>query len=60
MDALNTLVSLITCRSLNETESNKMTEAIIKIREHIQFSINEKNKQKKREHNEMMMLPCNR
>ena len=41
MDALNTLVSLITSRSLNENESNKMTEAIIKIREHIQFSINE-------------------
>ena len=33
MDSLNTLVELITSRPLSREESNKMTEAIIKVRD---------------------------
>ena len=57
MDSLNTLVELITCRSLSREESNKMTEAIIKVRELMVFAIQEKEKQKKKAQDEMMTPP---
>lgn len=57
MDSLNTLVELITCRPLSREESNKMTEAIIKVRELMVFAIQEKEKQKKKAQDEMMTPP---
>jgi len=57
MDSLNTLVELITCRYLSREESNKMTEAIIKVRELMVFAIQEKEKQKKKAQDEMMTPP---
>jgi len=60
MDSLNTLVELITCRPLSREESNKMTEAIIKVRELMVFAIQEKEKQKKKAQDEMMTPPWNR
>ena len=57
MDSLNTLVELITSRPLSREESNKMTEAIIKVRELMVFAIQEKKKQKKKAQDEMMTPP---
>jgi hypothetical protein len=47
MESLDTLVELITCRPLSQDESNKMTEAIVKVRELMVFAIKEKEKRER-------------
>lgn len=60
MDSLNTLVRLITCRSLTQEESDRMTEAIIEVRELMVFALKEKERREKEARNEMMLPPWNR
>ena len=60
MESLNTLVSLITCRTLTQEESTKMTEAIVEVREMIAFAIQERERRERRAQNEMMLPPWNR
>ena len=60
MDSLNTLVRLITCRPLTQEESDRMTEAIIEVRELMVFALKEKERREKEARNEMMLPPWNR
>lgn len=60
MESLHTLVALITCRTLTEEESTKMTEAIIEVKELLSFAIAEKERREREEQNEMMLPPWNR
>ena len=60
MDSLNTLVRLITCRSLTQEESDRMTEAIIEVRELMVFALKEKERRENEARNEMMLPPWNR
>jgi hypothetical protein len=60
MDSLNTLVGLITCRPLTQKESDRMTEAIIEVRELMVSALKEKERREKEVRNEMMLPPWNR
>lgn len=59
-DPLTTLVAFVTRHPLSPEDSAKMTEAIIQIRDLINFAKREKAKQEERERNEMMTPPWNR
>ena len=59
-DPLTTLVAFVTRHPLSPEDSAKMTEAIIQIRDLMNFAKREKAKQEERERNEMMTPPWNR
>ena len=59
-DPLTTLVSFVTRHPLSPEDSAKMTEAIIQIRDLMEFAKREKARQEERERNEMMTPPWNR
>ena len=59
-DPLTTLVAFVTRHPLSPEDSAKMTEAIIQIRDLMNFAKREKAKQDERERNEMMTAPWNR
>ena len=59
-DPLTTLVAFVTRHPLSTEDSAKMTEAIIQIRDLMNFAKREKAKQEERERNEMMTPPWNR
>ena len=59
-DPLTTLVGLVTRHPLSAQESAQMTEAIIQIRDLMNFAKRIKAKQEERERNEQMTPPWNR
>jgi hypothetical protein len=59
-DPLTTLVGFVTRHPLSNEDSAKMTEAIIQIRELMNFAKKIKAKQEERARNEMMTPPWNR
>ena len=59
-DPLTTLVGFVTLHPLSAEDSAQLTEAIVQIRDLMNFAKQVKAKQEERERNEMMTPPWNR
>jgi len=60
MDALTTLVGMITCRPLTSEENEKMITAIVSVRELIVFAQEEMERREQKIQDDLMTPPWNR